>query len=151
MLSCLCRALTPIEMAVLTLSPFQMAIAVSIGGRRLFLQIIYPKIYFCKIIKINIKINNIPLVASCAEGEPCLLCCGPRLRSRPKGTLRRPGMLGRPGQAAFAAGRRGHSDTLRLGPKVASRSCDFCGIRRLGFRAKHAVDAKLLGRDFAKQ
>jgi len=32
--------------------PFQLAVA---GGGRLFLQIMYPKIYFCKIVKKEIK------------------------------------------------------------------------------------------------
>ena len=31
--------------------PFQLAVAISTGGSRLFLQIMYPKIYFCKIVK----------------------------------------------------------------------------------------------------
>ena len=31
--------------------PFQLAVAISTGGSRLFLQIMYPKIYLCKIVK----------------------------------------------------------------------------------------------------
>ena len=36
-------------------------------------------------------------------------------------------------------------------PKPLSLKATLCGTRGLRFHAKHAVSAKLLGRDFAKQ